>query len=90
MSFVRASVDVDTTDENGKVNAADTTSTAGILIEALPKTVNLIVVLVVVAIPEGLPLTIQISLAFSVMRMFKKDSILLRKQESLERIAEAN
>jgi len=70
MSFVRASVDVGTTTKNGK-DASQDTSTAGILIEALPKTVNLIVVLVVVAIPEGLPLTIQISLAFSVMRMFK-------------------
>lgn len=46
--------------------------------------------LVVVAIPEGLPLTIQISLAFSVMRMYKKDKILLRKQDALEKIAEAN
>lgn len=48
------------------------------------------VVLVVVAIPEGLPLTTQISLAFSVMRMYKYDRILLRKQDALEKMAEAN
>jgi len=48
----------------------------------------LFVVLVVVAIPEGLPLTIQISLAFSVMRMFNRDNILLKKQDALEKIAE--
>jgi Ca2+-transporting ATPase len=65
-------------------------TTTGILFAELPKCVNLIVVLVVVAIPEGLPLTIQISLAFSVMRMYKQDGILLRKQDSLEKIAQAN
>lgn len=56
----------------------------------LPKTVNLFVVLVVVAIPEGLPLTTQVSLAFSVLRMYKQDRILLRKQDALEKLAEAN
>jgi P-type E1-E2 ATPase len=56
----------------------------------LPENINLFVVLVVVAIPEGLPLVTQVSLAFSVMRMFKQDRILLRKQDALERIAEAN
>lgn len=43
----------------------------------LPKIINLIVVLVVVAIPEGLPLTIGISLAFSVIRMYSNDKILV-------------
>lgn len=43
----------------------------------LPKIINLIVVLVVVAIPEGLPLTIGISLAFSVIRMYCNDKILV-------------
>ena len=46
-------------------------SIGGKLVEMLPETINLFVVLVVVAIPEGLPLTIQISLAFSVMRMYR-------------------
>ncbi len=43
----------------------------------LPKIINLIVVLVFVAIPEGLPLTIGISLAFSVIRMYSNDKILV-------------
>jgi magnesium-transporting ATPase (P-type) len=64
------------------------TSTVGIIFELLPMNINLFVVLVVVAIPEGLPLTIQISLAFSVMRMFSRDKILLKKQDALEVIAE--
>jgi magnesium-transporting ATPase (P-type) len=44
----------------------------------LPKTINLIVVLVIVAIPEGLPLTIGVSLAFSVIRMYSYDKILVK------------
>jgi len=33
-------------------------STAGLVFAALPKHINLVVVLIVVAIPEGLPITI--------------------------------
>lgn len=42
---------------NTKTIASDKT-TAGIVFRDLPKNINLIVVLIVVAIPEGLPLTI--------------------------------
>jgi magnesium-transporting ATPase (P-type) len=45
-------------------------------------------VLIVVAIPEGLPLTIGIALAFSVMRMYKRDHILVRNLGAPEKIAE--
>lgn len=48
------------------------------LLSQLPKTINLIVVLVIVAIPEGLPLTIGVSLAFSVIRMYNYDKILVK------------
>ena len=48
------------------------------LLKDLPKTINLIVVLVIVAIPEGLPLTIGVSLAFSVLRMYNNDKILVK------------
>lgn len=48
------------------------------LLSQLPKTINLIVVLVIVAIPEGLPLTIGVSLAFSVIRMYNHDKILVK------------
>lgn len=71
MSFVRASIDPTGGMNDGKKKAEAETTAAGKLFEALPKNFNLFVVLVVVAIPEGLPLVIQISLAFSVMRMFK-------------------
>jgi magnesium-transporting ATPase (P-type) len=71
MSFVRASIDPTGGMTDGKKKAEAETTAAGKLFEALPKNFNLFVVLVVVAIPEGLPLVIQISLAFSVMRMFK-------------------
>ena len=54
-------------------------SAAKVFFAGLPKTINLIVVLIVVAIPEGLPLTVGISLAFSVMRMYKSDKILVKK-----------
>lgn len=49
---------------------------------------NVVIVYIVVAIPEGLPLTIGISLAFSVMRMYKRDHILVRKHDAPEKIAE--
>jgi len=81
---------VSSTTGSKSVKASESQSVAGRLFKSLPENVNLFVVLVVVAIPEGLPLTIQISLAFSVMRMFKQDRILLRKQDALEKIAEAN
>jgi Ca2+-transporting ATPase len=45
-------------------------------------------VLIVVAIPEGLQLTIAISLAFSLRKM-EADGILLRKIDALEKVAAA-
>jgi magnesium-transporting ATPase (P-type) len=53
-------------------------SALNVLLKDLPKTINLIVVLVIVAIPEGLPLTIGVSLAFSVIRMYNYDKILVK------------
>jgi Ca2+-transporting ATPase len=47
----------------------------------------LIVVLVVVAIPEGLPLTIGISLAFSVKQMYQ-NKILVRKLDAPEKLGQ--
>ena len=63
-------------------------SAAGILFKKLPQHVNLIAVLVVVSIPEGLPLTIGISLAFSVMKMYG-DKILVRKLDAPEKMGGA-
>lgn len=58
---------------------------AGTLISKLTGHVNLIVVLVVVSIPEGLPLTIGVSLAFTVMRMYS-ENILVRKLDAPEKM----
>lgn len=46
---------------------------------------NIIIILIVVSIPEGLPLTIGISLAFSVMKMYK-EGILVRKLDAPEKM----
>lgn len=58
---------------------------AGILTKKLTGHINLIVVLVVVSIPEGLPLTIGVSLAFTVMRMYS-ENILVRKLDAPEKM----
>jgi Ca2+-transporting ATPase len=55
------------------------------LMSKLPQHINLVVVFIVVAIPEGLPMTIGISLAFSVLRMYN-DGILIRKLEAPEQL----
>lgn len=67
-------------DTEGDKNAAD------IIFSKIPKSVNLTVVLALVAIPEALPLTVGVSLAFSVMKMYK-DRILIRKLDAPERLA---
>jgi Ca2+-transporting ATPase len=55
----------------------------GELIDYVCKDVSIAVTIIVVAVPEGLPLTITISLAYSVMRM-KKDGILVKNLNSPE------
>jgi len=61
---------------------------ATIIFKKIPMHVSLIAVLVIVAIPEALPLTVGVSLAFSVMKMYK-DGILIRKLDAPERLAGA-
>jgi magnesium-transporting ATPase (P-type) len=54
--------------------------------------VNFIIIaitVVVVAVPEGLPLAVTISLAFSVMKM-KEDNNLVRRLEASETMGGAN
>jgi len=58
---------------------------ANVLFSKLTGHINLIVVLVVVSIPEGLPLTIGVSLAFTVMRMYS-ENILVRKLDAPEKM----
>lgn len=49
------------------------------IFKAIPNSFNIAAVLIVVAAPEGLPLLMGVSIAFSVARMNKNDKILLRK-----------
>jgi magnesium-transporting ATPase (P-type) len=60
-------------------------STGAKAIAKIATLINVIVVLIVVAIPDGLPITIGISLAFSVMKMFKQN-ILVRKLDAPEKM----
>ena len=52
-------------------------------IEAFFRSITLTITLIIVAVPEGLPLTVGISLAYSVMRM-KKDKVLVRNLNAPE------
>lgn len=56
-----------------------------VLVTKITGHINLIVVLIVVSIPEGLPLTIGVSLAFTVMRMYS-ENILVRKLDAPEKM----
>ena len=54
-------------------------------IDQIIKQGNFIVVLWIMSIPEGLPVTIGISLAFSVMKMYN-DKLLVRKLDAPEKL----
>lgn len=65
------------------INAlADDFDTSTVL-KYIAKDVSLAITLIVVAVPEGLPLTIGITLAYSVMRM-KNDGVLVKNLNSPE------
>ena len=65
--------------------AANEAGVMGTLVSDMTKHINLIVVLAVVSIPEGLPLTIGVSLAFSVMKMYN-EKLLVRKLDAPEKM----
>jgi Ca2+-transporting ATPase len=50
----------------------------------------LAVVILLVAIPEGLPVTVGISLAYSLNNMYNKDKILVRQLDSNEKMGEVS
>lgn len=56
-----------------------------IIISVLPAKVSLAVVVLVVAVPDGLPITVGVSLAFSVIKMYN-DKILVRKLDAPEKM----
>ena len=57
--------------------ADPTTRDFGTILDTLAKCFTQFVAIIIVAIPEGLPLTVTLSLAYSVMRM-KKDGVLIK------------
>lgn len=65
--------------------AADDQTTFGIVVAKLPQTFTLVICLFLVAIPEGLPMMIGVSLAFTVMKM-NADKILVRKLDAPEKM----
>jgi Ca2+-transporting ATPase len=69
-----------------EANVKEGKGAAGIIFSKIPKHINLAVVLLIVSIPEALPLTVGVSLAFSVMKMYG-DGILIRKLDAPERLA---
>lgn len=50
----------------------------------------MLVVLFVVVVPEGLPLTIGVSLAFTTGRMYTEDKILVKRLDAPEKMGEVN
>jgi Ca2+-transporting ATPase len=67
------------------VIASTSDGESGMLVKRIVGFLNIAVVLVVVSVPEGLPLTIGVSLAFSVMTMYQK-GILVRKLDAPEKL----
>jgi Ca2+ transporting ATPase len=66
-----------------RISAFEEYRTAKKIIKTLGDFFTVSVAVIVVAVPEGLPLTITLSLAYSVMRM-KKDGVLVRNLDSPE------
>jgi magnesium-transporting ATPase (P-type) len=66
-------------------NLPEDESGSAYVIRALTQSLNYMVVIAVVSIPEGLPLAVGVSLAFSVMSMHK-DKLLVRKLDAPEKM----
>jgi len=59
---------------------------AEICIKKICESVTLTITIVIVAIPEGLPMAVSISLAYGFENMFSRDKILVRKLDSIEKM----
>ena len=74
----------DTTVPNGTTTTpAATFRSATVVIDSLASSFTLVITLVMVAVPEGLPLAIVMSLAYSVLRM-NDDGVLVKNLTSPE------
>jgi len=67
---------------------SDSDSKGAMFLKKLIEDITLAFVVIVVAIPEGLPLTVMISLSGSVIKMFDKDKILVRDLSAPEKMGE--
>ena len=56
---------------------SDSDDKGSLILKKLIENMTLALIVIIVAIPEGLPMTVTISLAGSVIDMFKKDKILV-------------
>ena len=56
---------------------SDSEDKGSLILKKLIENMTLALIVIIVAIPEGLPMTVTISLAGSVIDMFKKDKILV-------------
>ena len=56
---------------------SDSENKGSLILKKLIENMTLALIVIIVAIPEGLPMTVTISLAGSVIDMFKKDKILV-------------
>lgn len=59
-----------------------------IFMQKLFQNITLFIVLIMVAIPEGLPMTVSISLAHSTTRLYTSEAILVRKLDAPERMGQ--
>lgn len=67
---------------------SDSDSKGAMFIKKLVESMTLALIIIIVAIPEGLPMTVAISLAYSVTDMYKKDNILVRDLTAPEKMGE--
>lgn len=71
------------------INIANTEDKWSTFIGGLPRRFNQAVVLAIVSFPEGLALTFQLSMAFVVMQMYKRDNVLVRDLNAPEIMGQA-
>jgi len=61
-----------------------------VIIKKIAETLTLAMIIIIVAVPEGLPMTVSMSLAFSYQKMFTRDNILVRDLKSIEKMGQIN
>lgn len=57
-----------------------------ICMKKICESITLTITIIIVAIPEGLPMAVSISLAHGFENMFSRDKILVRKLDSIEKM----